>query len=357
MFLKSQCIYDIISPSSLGIRITPIDRQPVHLANFFRMQVTSAETNVLSIPAALGMTTKVLTAFVQGSPVALLIKADLRRRNIAYEGPDIVQQGPWGVRHQCNIADSGFGARGPRVWNDRAGEVAQAMKPSDYDIYRLFNQEGVRILHLSGLIAALSIDSANFCLELARRAKACGTMVSFDLNYRSSFWRGRESELRSAFTAIAAESDLLFGNEEDFQSALGFNEVPTGGRAISTHRESFQRMIEAAAVRFPHVTRFVTTWREVIDANHHLWGAMTNGDGSFHIIEPRQIEVLDRIGGGDAFVGGFLYGLLRGWSLEDVLHFAWAGGALATTLLDDFVIPVDEDQLWDIWHGNARVRR
>ena len=120
--------YDLITATSMGVRITPADRQPVGIGNHYTMQATSAESNVLNVSASLGLRTRVLTAFVAGSPIASFIKGELRRRNIGYEGPEVEQGGPWGYRHQFNIADTGFGMRGPRVHNDRAGEVGRTLK-------------------------------------------------------------------------------------------------------------------------------------------------------------------------------------------------------------------------------------
>jgi 2-dehydro-3-deoxygluconokinase len=116
-----------------------------------------------------------------------------------YEGPEVAQGGPWGYRHQFNLADSGYGSRGPVVHNDRAGEVGRTLNVRDFDLARIFGHEGVHIVHLSGLIAALSPDTGTFCLELARTARAHGTRISFDLNYRESFWKHREKELQDIF--------------------------------------------------------------------------------------------------------------------------------------------------------------
>ena len=151
-----------------------------------RQHATSAETNVASISSYLGLPVKALTTFVKGSPVADFIKSDLRARNIEYEGPEVPQGGPWGYRHQFNIADSGFGLRGPRVHNDRAGEVGRTLSVKDFDLDRIFGKEGVQIVHLSGLIAALSPEASQFCLEIARFAKKHGTLISFDLNHRAT---------------------------------------------------------------------------------------------------------------------------------------------------------------------------
>ena len=156
--MKQNYKYAIACPTSMGLRITPQD---------------------------------LLTKFVEGSPMAAFIKGQLRARNIRFEGLDVPQGGPWGYRHQFNIADSGFGLRAPRVWNDRAGEVGRTLSAADFDLDRIFGEEGVGILHLSGLIAAMSPETTQCCLELARVAKKYGTLVSFDLNYRATFWAGR----------------------------------------------------------------------------------------------------------------------------------------------------------------------
>jgi 2-dehydro-3-deoxygluconokinase len=321
------------------------------------MQATSAESNVASVSSYLGLPVKVLTAFVKGNPMAAFIKGELRARGIEFEGPEVEQGGPWGYRHQINIADSGFGQRGPRVWNDRAGEVGRTLSVRDFDLDRLFVREGVGVLHLSGLIAALSPETGRFCLELARAAHKAGTLVSFDLNHRASFWEGREEELAEIFHGIAAETDILIGNEEDFQLALGIAGPAAGGEGLAGKMEGFRAMISEARARYPQARVFATTLREVISANRHLWGAVLWAEGEWFTVEPREIGVLDRIGGGDGFVGGMLYAILRGWEPEKWIQFGWATGALATTHFTDYAQPVDEAQVWSIWKGNARVLR
>lgn len=357
MKTKENCQYAVIAPSSMGVRISPEARQPVHTSNRFFMQATSAETNVLTVPAALGLRTKVLTAFVAGSPIARFIKSDLRSRNIEFEGPEVVQEGPWGCRHQFNIADSGFGLRGPRVYNDRAGEVGRLLDGKDFDLNRIFAHEGAQVLHLSGLVCALSPQTATFCLDLARAARRAGTRISFDLNYRASFWKGREAELRAVFHEIAGLADILIGNEEDFQLALGIEGPEAGGRELPAQIESFKGMIARVKAAYPNAEMFATTLRQVIDANRHLWGAVVLDGSQWHVAPPREISVLDRIGGGDGFVGGLLYGLIRGFSAEDAMHFGWATGAMAATMVQDYAMPADEEQVWNIWRGNARVSR
>lgn len=357
MDLRKDCAYSLVVPTSMGVRITPQNGQPVHSSDTFTMHVTSAESNVASVSSYLGLPVKVLTNFVKDSPVSALIKSNLASRHMHYEGPDVPQGGPWGYRHQFNIADSGFGSRGPRVHNDRAGEVGRILNVKDFDLDRIFGTEGVQILHLSGLIAALSPETGTFCLELARAAKKYGTRISFDMNHRATFWKDREAELRAIFSEIAGIADVLEGNEEDFQLCLGIEGPEAGGKDIASKIEGFKAMIGRVKKAYPHASVYATTLRQVIDTNNHLWGAIMLEGEDWHVVEPRPITVLDRIGGGDGFVGGLLYGILKEWEPEKWLQFAWASGALATTFLTDYAQPADEEQVWSIWHGNARVKR
>jgi 2-dehydro-3-deoxygluconokinase len=357
MELRKNSKYALLVPTSMGVRITPLNGQPVHSSELFKMQATSAETNVASVSSYLGLPVKVLTTFVKDSPVAQYIKSNLRARNMEYEGPEVSQGGPWGYRHQFNIADSGFGTRGPRVQNDRAGEVGRTLNVMNFDLDRIFGTEGVQIMHLSGLIAALSEDTSMFCLELARAAKKHGTRISFDLNYRATFWKGREKELRKIFAEIASVSDILIGNEEDFQLCLGIEGPEAGGKDIEADIIGFKTMIGRVKKEFPNASVFTTTLREVVSVNEHLWGAVMLAGNDWQVIKPRTIRVLDRIGGGDGFVGGMLYAILKGWETEKWAQFGWASGALATTFETDYAQPADEDMIWTIWEGNARVRR
>ena len=399
-------MYDLLVATSAGVRLTPASGQPFSSGGLYSLQATSAETNVASVSSYLGLRVKVLTALVEGSPVADFIRRDFRSRGMEVEAVEVPQGGPWGHRHQINMADSGFGLRGPRVWNDRAGEVGLTLKASDFDLERIFGAEGVRMMHLSGLIAAMAPE---FCLALASAAREHGTLVSFDLNYRASFWEGRADKLREAFRSIASAADILIGNEEDFQLCLGIEGPEPGGKDLTSRTDAFRDMIARVRESFPHASLIATTLRQVLDANTHLWGsivsaptcapdynggtspepprlycsstlsdnspmhkcphrrspdgdfltdrtAFDSGDG-FYVIPPREIRVLDRIGGGDGFVGGLLYGLLRGWDVEKCAQFGWASGAMAATLPTDYATPADEAQLWSIWNGNARVKR
>ncbi len=235
--------------------------------------------------------------------------------------------------------------------------MGRTLNVKDFDLERLFGKEGVQIVHLSGLIGALSPETSQFCLELARAAKKYGTRISFDLNYRATFWKGREKELHEIFSEIASLSDILVGNEEDFQLCLGIEGPEAGGKDIAAKIESFKEMIKRVKKAYPNASVFGTTLRQVVSTNSHLWGAIMLEGENWYVAEPREITVLDRIGGGDGFVGGMLYGILKGWQPEKWMQFGWATGALATTHLTDYAQPADEEQVWSIWKGNARVKR
>ena len=297
MQLRDDAQWALCIATSMGVRITPENHQPVHTSNRYVMHATSAESNVASVASYLGLPTMVLTNWVEGSPISAFIKADLRSRGMTFRGPDKPQGGAWGYRHQFNIADSGYGSRAPRVWNDRAGEVGLDLDAADFDLDTLFAKEGVKILHLSGLVAALSKKTTQFCLDVARKAKEHGCTISMDMNYRASFWKGREDELRAAFTEIAGECDILIGNEEDFQLCLGIQGPEAGGEDLHGEIDSFKEMIGRIREAYPKAQFIATTLREVISVNRHMWGMIVWGDGEFHVAEPREIGVLDRIGG------------------------------------------------------------
>ena len=357
MKFRKNAKYDLATVTSMGVRITPVDRQPVEISHNYYMQATSAESNVLNVSAFLGLNTLVMSKFVKDNAIAKFIKGELRRRNINYVGKEVEQDNPWGYRHQFNIADSGYGLRGPRVQNDRAGEVGRTIKTEDFDLNQIFKKDGVKILHLSGLICAMSQDTTKTCLEVARFAKKNGTAISFDLNYRASFWKGREKQLRKSFKEIASLADILIGNEEDFQLALGVKGPEAGGKDISSKIDNFKLMIEEVRKQYPNASIYTTTLREVNNANEHMWGSIMYANKKWYVENPRAIQVLDRIGGGDGFVGGLLYGLLKGFKDEDAMHFAWATGAMATTMIEDYASPSDEAQVWSVYQGNARVKR
>ena len=233
----------------------------------------------------------------------------------------------------------------------------RTLDAADYDTKKLFGKDGVQVLHLSGLIAAMSPETTKCCLKLAADAKKYGVLVSFDLNYRATFWKGREAELSKAFHKIASVADILVGNEEDFQLCLGFKGPEAGGKDLKGKIERFKEMILQVTKKYPNAKMYGTTLRQVVSADEHLWGAIVYDGKKFYVEEPRTIKVLDRIGGGDGFTGGLLYGVINGWNAEKCLQFGWASGVLAASSRNDYAEPADEKQVWDVYAGNARVQR
>ncbi len=343
--LKSDAVHDLVIPTSMGLRLLPKNRQPAHAAGDFSLTVTSAESNAGSVASYLGRDVTILTGLVHGSPLARRIRDDLAGRRMRVIAREVDAGGPWGHRHQINVADSGFGVRGPRVYNDRAGEVGRTLSPGDFDLERIFVDEGARIVHTSGLFAALSPTTGELCKEIARAAKASGSAVSFDLNYRASLWEQEPERLRALFREIANSADILIGGAEEFERALG---IPAA---------EVRDMLAEAGRRYPGVSLFATTERRAVTANEHRWGASVYARGEWREVEPCTVPVLDRIGGGDGFVGGLLYGILQGWDPDRSLQFAWASGALALAMETDYAQPADEAEIWSIWEGDVRVKR
>ncbi len=359
MKLRSGCQYALACVTSMGVRLTPENRQAVPDSSRFVLQACSAETNALNISAALGLKTLAMTNFVEKSPVAEFIRRQLRFRNIDYTGPEIAQEGPWGFRHQFNIADSGEGMRLPRVWNDRTGEAGQLLSPGDFDFEEIFERQGVQILHLSGLIAAVSPSAADCCIAAAEAARRAGTLVSFDLNYRASLWEGRREELLPVFRKIAALSDILEGTDEDYCLGLGLSEAYME-KAGESEKERFARyegLLEKVRDVCPSAKVLALPFREIIHAGMHRLGDCLWAEGDWYEEPLRTIPVLDCIGTGDAMTGGLLYGILTGMDKEKWLPFAWACGALACSSLTDYACPADAAQLAEIYGESGDLKR
>ena len=199
---------------------------------------------------------------------------------------------------------------------------------------------------------SMSPETTECCRALVRAAKEAGTLISFDLNYRAAFWEGREQELSVAFRELAEASDMLFGSADVMDLCLGIGK-PEATDPVERGKEA----LALARAAYPGASLVATTMREVRSANEHVWGAALTLDGELVVEEPRPVPVLDRIGGGDGFTAGVLYGVLEGRDAAECLSLGWAGGVLAMATLHDFAEPADEAQLWDIHTGSADVRR
>jgi 2-dehydro-3-deoxygluconokinase len=245
------------------------------------------------------------------------------------------------------------------VFYNRSNEAGALLKPGDFDWPSIFGA-GVKWFHSGGIFAALSPTTSELIIEGMKVAKAAGAVTSFDLNYRAKLWASVGGEKRAVETIrrIVEHVDCLIGNEEDLQKGLGVKGPEVTRKAESKlDPEMFFGMIEATVKAFPHVKLVATTLREVHSSNRHEWGAVLWFDGNRHVSLTTHLDVLDRIGGGDGFAAGLIYGLLTGRSPEDSLRLGWAHGALLTTFPGDVTMARHDEVEALAKGGSARVQR
>jgi 2-dehydro-3-deoxygluconokinase len=263
------------------------------------------------------------------------------------------------VRNGLNFTERGFGARGAVGCSDRGHTASSQMKPGDVDWERLFGSDGVRWLHTGGVFTALSAQTPMVAKAAMEAARRYGTRVSYDLNYRKSLWRslGGPERAREVNRALLPLVDVLFGNEEDFSAALGFEleGVRPGERELPS--ASYRRMLETVLETFPHLTTVATTLRTAPSASVNGWGALAWQGGKFYEVPQRTVEILDRVGGGDSFVSGFLYGVLSGKDTEWSLACGIAHGALAMSTPGDNSMATLAEVLSAMQGPNARIDR
>jgi 2-dehydro-3-deoxygluconokinase len=254
-------------------------------------------------------------------------------------------------------SDRGHGARAPIVFYNRANEAAARLKPGDIDWARIFSG-GVRWFHSGGIFAALSETTSQVILEGMRAAKEAGAITSFDLNYRQKLWavRGGESQTAEVLGAIADHVDVLIGNEEDLQRGLGIPGPDIAPRA-SLDPGRFFEMMQAVTARHPRVRAVVTTLRDVHSTNRHRWSAVAWVDGKEHVAPVCELDVYDRVGGGDGFAAGFIYGMLSGETPEQAVKLGWAHGALLTTFPGDTTMATLDQVRALATGGSARIQR
>jgi len=256
-------------------------------------------------------------------------------------------------------SDRGHGVRAPVVFYNRSNEAGALLKPGDFDWAGIF-KSGVRWFHSGGIFAALSETTSELIIEGMKAAKAAGAVTSFDLNFRAKLWKtvGGEAHAVQTLRRIVEHVDCLIGNEEDLQKGLGVK-----GPEVTKQAESkldpdlFFGMIEATVKAFPHVKMVATTLREVHSTNRHDWGAVLWLDGKRYVSPTCQLDVIDRIGGGDGFASGLIHGLISGKSPEDALRLGWAHGALLTTFPGDVTMAKVEEVEAFAKGGSARVQR
>ena len=254
-------------------------------------------------------------------------------------------------------SDQGYGMRAPVVFYNRANEAAAQLKPGDFDWQAIF-AEGVRWLHSGGIFAALSETTGEVIIEAMKAAKAAGAVTSFDLNYRAKLWNlwGGAASAQSVVRRIVEHVDVLVGNEEDLQLGLGIAGPKIAAKS-KLDPSVFFGMIDQVANLFPNVKVVATTLREVHSTNRHSWGAVAWIDGQTYSAPTAELEVFDRVGGGDGFAAGLFYGLLAGEAPEEAVKLGWAHGALMTTFPGDSTMATLEQVRAFAKGGSARIQR
>ena len=355
------CAYDQISLGEVMLRLDPGEGR-IRTARAFKAWEGGGEYNTSrGLRKCFGYKTAVCTAFVDNE-VGHLIEDFIMQGGVATEFIKWREDDGIGrtVRNGLNFTERGFGIRGAVGSSDRGNTAASQLKPGDFNWDRLFGQSGARWFHTGGIFAALSESTAALTIEAVKAAKKHGTIVSYDLIYRPSLWKtiGGLKKAQEVNREIARYVDVMIGNEEDFTASLGF-EVKGADENIShIETDAFKAMIETAVREFKNFKVAATTLRRVITATKNDWSAILWHDGQFH--ESRkypELEILDRVGGGDSFASGVQYGFMQFNDAQKAVEYGAAHGALAATTPGDTSMATLKEVEKQIKGGGARVVR
>ena len=254
-------------------------------------------------------------------------------------------------------SDRGWGVRAPVVFYNRSNEAGALLKPGDFDWQAIFSG-GVRWFHSGGIFAALSATTGELIIEGMKAAKAAGAVISFDLNYREKLWKisGGQDRAVSVIERIVQNADVIVGNEEDLQKGLGIPGPEVAAKS-KLDPSAFLAMIDEVIKKYPHVKVVATTLREVHSSNRHSWSAVAWVNGQTYVAPTAELDVYDRVGGGDGFASGLLYGVLTGEPPEEAVKLGWAHGALLTTFPGDTTMATLEQVRAFAKGGSARIQR
>ncbi len=347
---------DFLSLGALVHRLDP-GVVPFRKATSCEIHVSGGEFNcAANLADCFGLKTGIATAMVR-YPIGELIAERVKAMGVRPFYKYFEHDGVTGPNMAAVYSDRGHGVRAPIVFYNRSNEAAARLKPGDFDWGEIF-AGGLRWFHTGGIFAALSETTAELIIDAMKAAKAAGAIVSYDLNFREKLWKiggGYEKSLATV-KRIVEHVDLLVGNEEDLQKGLGIRgqDVQTKSKLDPT---AFFLMIEEVVERHPNVKVVATTLREVHTTNRHSWSAVAWVNGQTYTAPQAELDVIDRVGGGDGFASGLIYGMLTGESPEEALKLGWAHGALLTTFPGDTTMATVEQVRSFAKGGSARIQR
>jgi 2-dehydro-3-deoxygluconokinase len=358
---KEACAFDVLSLGEVMLRLDPGEGR-IRTTRQFRVWEGGGEYNVArGLRRCFGLRAAVVTALVRNDVGLLLedliLQGGVDTSLIRWVAHDGIGRA---VRNGLNFTERGFGIRGAVGCSDRGHSAASQLRVGDVDWEHVFGKLGVRWFHTGGIFAALSATTGDVVVEAARIAKKHGTVVSYDLNYRESLWRayGGLERCREVNRAIAPSLDVILGNEEDFTACLGLEVEGVDANLLDLEVGGFESMIRTAVATYPNLAAVAATLRAVKSATVNDWGAICWSDGEFHAATRRpDLEVLDRVGGGDSFASGFIYGLMELGDAALAVEYGAAHGALAMTTPGDTTMASLSEVEKLVRGGGARVDR
>ncbi|MCZ6818727.1 MAG: sugar kinase [Calditrichaeota bacterium] len=347
---------DLVSIGALVHRLDP-GIIPFGKAIQFAIHVSGGEYNVAAnLADCFRLKTGIITAMID-NPLGDLVAQRVRAMGVKPFYKRFEHNGVTGPNIATVYSDRGQGVRAPVVFYNRSNEAAARLKPGDFDWDVVF-EGGVRWFHSGGIFAALSETTAEVIIEGMQAAKAAGAVISFDLNYREKLWKisGGLDRAQEVIGRIVENVDVLVGNEEDLQKGLGIAGPEVAAKS-KLDPGTFFGMIDQVVQRHPQIKIVATTLREVHSTNRHSWSAVAWVNGETHVAPTCELNVLDRVGGGDGFASGFFYGILAGEPPEEAIKLGWAHGALLTTFPGDTTMATVEQVRAFATGGSARIQR
>jgi 2-dehydro-3-deoxygluconokinase len=358
---KESCRWDQVSLGEVMLRFDPGEGR-IHTARAFQVWEGGGEYNVArGLKRCFGLQTAVVTAFVD-NPVGRLVEDLIYQGGVDQSHVKWVKDDGVGrtVRNGLNFVERGYGIRAAVGCSDRGHTAVSQMRPGDVDWEAIFGREGARWFHTGGIFAALSETTPLVAEDAMEAARRHGTVISYDLNYRPSLWKsiGGQKRAQEVNRRLAPLVDVMLGNEEDFTAALGFEVEGVDENLSGLDPENFRRMIETAVEAFPNFSVVATTLRNARTATLNDWGAVCYHDGRLYQARTREnLEILDRVGGGDSFASGLIYGFLTGQGPQWAVDCGAAHGALAMTTPGDTTMATVAEVERVMKGGSARVTR